>query len=267
MKEITIQILEKVYTLYNKREYVHPDPLEFLFAYENIRDREIAAIIASSLAYGRVAQILKSVYAVLSPMNGRPADFLLSHTKREIGKIYSGFKHRFTTDIELSDFLCGIKSVIAEYGSLESCMFEEAKAEQETLAYALTAFTKKLNALSKSNRSSLLPDPSRKSACKRLYLFLRWLIRKDDVDPGGWNPVYASKLIVPLDTHMFHFGSFYGFTSRKSPDIETAKEITFGFKRLCPHDPVKFDFALTRFGIRNDLNWSILDKLLEERNA
>ena len=114
-----------------------------------------------------------------------------------------------------------------------------------------------------ADKSSLLPDPSRGSAVKRLNLYLRWMVRKDDVDPGGWEDVPASKLIVPLDTHMYHFGQCYGFTCRKSADLKTAIEITRGFRQLNPEDPVKYDFAITRFGIRNELCWDDLDSMCE----
>ena len=261
-KKISFEILERVYQQYNKRELVHPDPLEFLFAYKNIQDREIVGLVASSLAYGRVAQILKSVNIVLMPMEGSPADFILSHSKNDFEKIYSGFKHRFTTSEDLVNFLCGIKFVVSEYGSLENCMAMGLDPADETLSEALNLFVEKLKLPAKIKTSSLLPNPSLSSACKRLYLFLRWMIRSDEVDPGGWHGISAAKLIVPLDTHMFHFGTFYGFTSRKSADAAAAKEITAGFKSLCPDDPVKYDFALTRFGIRNDLNWGMLDELL-----
>ncbi|MDR3237656.1 MAG: TIGR02757 family protein [Spirochaetia bacterium] len=264
MKKISREILDSVYNSYNKRELVSPDPLEFLFAYKHKKDREIAGLIAASLAYGRVAQILKSVSSVLSPMGASPYSFIDSHAKKDFKKIFSGFKHRFTTDSELADFLHGIKITLSEYGSLEACFDDGYKNTHETVHEALTGFAAKLKKPSGSNKSSLLPDPALKSACKRLHLFLRWMIRSDEVDPGGWKNSYTPKLIVPLDTHMYHFGKFYGFTSRAGADILTALEITSGFRRLCPDDPVKYDFALTRFGRRNELNWEILDGIMND---
>ena len=264
MKNITIETLENVYRQYNKRGLISPDPLEFLFAYKNKNDREITALIASSLAYGRVSQILKSISHVLHVMGNSPYEFIKTNDMQYFLSSFAGFKHRFTTGEELADFLHAIKQVIAKYGSLEKCFNVGYNPEHETIHEALTAFVAKLRAESSYPKNSLLPNPALGSACKRLNLFLRWMVRSDDVDPGGWNKKFASKLIVPLDTHMFHFGRSYGFTARKNADLTAAKEITAAFRKLCPHDPVKFDFAITRFGIRHELNWNDLDKIVNE---
>ena len=93
--------------------------------------------------------------------------------------------------------------------------------------------------------------------------FLRWMVRKDDVDPGCWTGVDRSRLIVPLDRHMHHSGWLLGFTRRKSADLKTALEITEGFRKLNEDDPVKYDFCLTRFGIRRELDMETLEKMVE----
>ncbi|MCD6487215.1 MAG: TIGR02757 family protein, partial [Syntrophobacterales bacterium] len=100
--------------------------------------------------------------------------------------------------------------------------------------------------------NSLLPSPAKGSACKRLNLFLRWMVRHDDVDPGGWDDISSSKLIIPLDTHMHRICLALGITKRKQADMKTALEITRSFQVMAPHDPVRYDFALTRLGIRKD---------------
>jgi uncharacterized protein (TIGR02757 family) len=102
--------------------------------------------------------------------------------------------------------------------------------------------------------SHLLPRASKGSACKRLALFIRWMARRDDVDPGGWNSVAPRDIIVPLDTHMFRIATGLGFVKRRSADGTAAEEATDGFRAFCPSDPVKYDFALTRFGIRTGMS-------------
>jgi uncharacterized protein (TIGR02757 family) len=104
----------------------------------------------------------------------------------------------------------------------------------------------------------LIPTPDRGSACKRLNLFLRWMVRRDDVDPGGWDGVPPSKLVVPLDIHMHRIALTLGLTERKQADLRTAIEITEAFRKLSPSDPVRYDFVLTRFGIRKDLDQAAL---------
>jgi uncharacterized protein (TIGR02757 family) len=167
-------------------------------------------------------------------------------------KIFSGFKHRFTTAEDLINLLGGIRSVCERYGSIHTCFREGHGEQHETVHEALCFLVDQLRRKDGRKSNSLLPLPERGSACKRLHLFLRWMVRKDDVDPGGWHDVSPSKLIVPLDTHMHRICSRLGMTARKQGDLKTAMEITRAFRRLVPEDPVKYDFVLTRLGIRND---------------
>jgi len=240
--------LDSVYRKYNRRIYVHPDPVEFLFDYESLRNREITGLIASSLAYGRVTQILKSVRSVLEKMDS-PSDFLAGARRETLRRKFSSFRHRFTSGEEMAAMLWGAKNIIDEYGSLGACFTESFSQQDENVLPALEHFTKALRDAAGSSIKSLVPVPSRGSACKRLNLYLRWMVRRDDVDPGGWTGIKTSHLIVPLDTHMHRIGRALGLTDRNCADMRTAIEITRGFGRYCPMDPVKYDFALTRIGI------------------
>ncbi len=255
MSNITKKKLDKLYNKYNRQKYVHPDPLEFLYDYNDINDREITGLIASSLAYGRVAQILKSVSIVLDKMAPAPSLYLKNATSKSLRQDFSGFTHRFATGEKLSNMLLGVKKIIIKYGSLYECFLEGRNEDHETILPTLNSFSKKIISNCSKSPDHLIPLPERGSACKRLNLFLRWMVRKDDVDPGGWDNVPVSKLIIPLDTHMHKIGIKLGLTSRKQADMRTALEITEGFKKIVPGDPVKFDFALTRLGIRDDTDF------------
>lgn len=250
--------LEGLYVFYNSRRWVHPDPLEFLYGYNHLKDREVAGFIASSLAYGRVAQIHKSVSCVLKKMGPSPHDFLLSATASSLLEIYSDFKHRFTTGEELAQMLIGVKSVIQRYGSLYNCFLSGFNSNQANVFGGLSFLLNELRATLKCTKNSLLPLPERGSACKRLHLFLRWMVREDNVDPGGWNKVSPAKLCVPLDTHMHRICLLLGLTGRKNVDMKTSLEITNAFQSIEPDDPVRYDFALTRLGIRKDADPTIL---------
>jgi uncharacterized protein (TIGR02757 family) len=247
-------ILEALYSVYNHRKFVHPDPLEFLYSYPDLRDREIVALIASCLAYGRVIQILRSVASVMERMRPSPYLFLMNASFKQILASFSGFKHRFTDEDDLSSMLWAARLAVEQYGSLQRCFVAELKEDDETVLPALTAFVKALSLKLPRGLDGFLPTPSKGSACKRLHLFLRWMVRRDEVDPGGWDLVPASKLIVPLDTHMHRIGLLLHLTARKQADLQTAMEITNAFRKVSPQDPVKYDFALTRLGIRNDLS-------------
>ncbi|MBN2568310.1 MAG: TIGR02757 family protein [Deltaproteobacteria bacterium] len=249
------EYLDNIYNKYNKRFFVCPDPLQFLYYYDDILDREIVGFIASSLAYGRVAQIIKSIASVLDRMAPSPRSFLEKTSVCVMRDIFSSFRHRFTDGKELSELLTGIKCVITEHGSLNQCFKKIFLHHDGTLLPALSLFVEELRGTSTGEYNSLLPSPSKGSACKRLNLFLRWMVRKDEVDPGGWTGLSPAILIVPLDTHMHRIGRKLGFTERGQADMKTALDITRSFREMCPEDPVRYDFALTRLGIRSDISY------------
>ncbi len=261
-------LFDALYDTYNKKEFVHPDPLEFLFDYPDLPDREIVGIIASSLAYGRVEQILKSVSSVLNIMNRSPYLFITETSEQSILERFAGFKHRFTTGEELALMLIGIKQVLEKYATIKNCFVSCYHKDDKTFLKPLTFLVDQLTVKLVGGANSLLPSPCRKSACKRLYLFLRWMIRHDHVDPGGWHDLPQSKLIIPLDVHMHRISRALGLTSRKQADMKTAVEITQGFKKISPNDPVRYDFALTRLGIRKDTDLAeFLNKLTGSKVA
>ncbi len=245
------EVLEELYRKYNRREFVYPDPLIFLYDYENPADREIAGIIASGLAYGNVKQILASVSKVLTEMGPAPRDFLDNTSEAELKRIYRGFKHRWTTGDDVASLLAGVKSAVTEHGSLRACFAACMNGDRGDVLSALDKYVAEINSAS-GDGCGILPIPSRGSACKRLLLYLRWMVREDDVDPGGWSEVSPRNLIVPLDRHMYSISRALGITSRNQADMKTALEITDFFRRLAPEDPVRYDFALTRLGIRDD---------------
>jgi uncharacterized protein (TIGR02757 family) len=257
IQKILKKRIHTLYSQYNKREYVHPDPLEFLYLYKEIRDREIVGLIASSLAYGRVKQILKSVSFVLDKMNPSPYVFIINSSYGSFCKAFEGFTHRFATGDHLAALFWGIKNVIARYGSLNECFACGLSPDDDTVIPAMIFFTGQLIA-GKRKPGHLVPLPEKGSACKRMNLFLRWMVRKDRVDPGGWQHVPLSKLVIPLDTHMHNISLKLGLTEKKQANMKTALEITSGFKQLVPDDPVKYDFVLTRLGIRDDMDIKLI---------
>ncbi len=246
--------LDALYVKYNQREFVSPDPLQFLYDYPDVREREVAALIASSLAFGRVAQIVRSVGIVLQRLGPSPRAFLKAAAPESIRTMFGDFIHRFVTGADLAEMLLAVKRVIRRYGSLYACFLSGVNADDETVLPALAAFVRELSAETDGRRNYLLPAPERGSACKRLNLFLRWMVRKDDVDPGGWHGISPSMLIIPLDVHMHRICRAFGLTARKGADMRTAVEITDAFREIAPEDPARYDFCLTRPGIRDDID-------------
>jgi len=242
--------LEKTYREMNRPEFIHPDPLEFVWRYQSRADREIVGLIAACLAYGNVTQILKSVEKVLSTMGASPAVWLLATRPETVKKTFLAFKHRFTTGPEMAVFLLNIKRALEKHGSLESLFLKGYDKDEPTVENAIYKFVDNFNVLGCA--PSLTPCPEHKSSFKRINLYLRWMVRKDAVDPGVWKGVSPSKLIIPLDTHMRQVSMRMGITRRKDTSMKTASEITAYFRRIEPGDPVKYDFALTRAGIRGN---------------
>ncbi|MBU4485083.1 TIGR02757 family protein [bacterium] len=255
MPKFNRHTLDNLYHRYNKRELIHPDPLEFLHKYDSNEDLEVVGLIASSLAYGRVLQILKSASFVLDKLGGSPKEFLLNTKDQYLHEMFVGFKHRFTTDYDIVQLLINVKNNIQRHGSLNKCFLHGYNDGDENVIPAMIKF---VEAFAGNEKVYLLPHPERGSACKRLNLYLRWMVRSDDVDPGCWSGIPKSKLIVPLDTHMHKISLKFGLTNRKQANLKTAIEVSSNFARINPDDPIKYDFALTRFGIRDDMALSDL---------
>ena len=237
--------LEGMYYVYARRELVYPDPLYFLYRYNDIRDREIVALIVSSLAYGRVSQIMKSCEKVLAFIGDKPYEFLMKYDAT--AQVLPNFKHRFTTSSDISSLLLNISSVLHSFGSLQS-LLSLSLSHSLSLFHALHSFSSLLNPSSSS--FPLVPSPLNGSPCKRLFLFLRWLTRSDHIDTGGWSVLSPDQLIIPLDTHMFRISRLLGLTSASSHSLHSAITITRAFSSINPTDPVKYDFSLSRLGIR-----------------
>ena len=244
------KFLEQTYNRYNKPEFIHPDPLEFVWRYNRSSDREVAGLIAGCLAYGNVTQILKSVEKVLGPLGPSPAAWLKRNPPAAVKKTFCTFKHRFTTGAELAVFLLNIKRALEVHGSLEKLFLKGYDKDQTTLETAIYKFIDSFNATGCA--PSLTPCPEHKSSFKRINLFLRWMVRKDAVDPGVWAGIPPSKLLIPLDTHMRQVSMGMGITKRKDTSMKTAAEITAYFRKIEPGDPVKYDLSLTRAGIRKN---------------
>lgn len=239
-----------LYRKYNRRGLISPDPLEFLYRWDNVQDREIAALLGACFAYGNVKAILNNLNGIFARMSS-PRAYVLACTPGRLAKDFKNFKYRFTTADELCRFLLAVQKTLKKYGSLEACFLSGLSKKDDSAANALKHFCRCLRAYGPVG--TLVPDPDKNSALKRMNLFLRWMVRRDEVDPGGWG-VCARLLIVPLDVHMHRCARALGLTQRNCADMRTALEITRALARFCPEDPVKYDFCITRFGIRPDMD-------------
>jgi uncharacterized protein (TIGR02757 family) len=222
-----------------------------------------------------VAQILTSIGRVMDVFeDDGPRAWLIAATPRQVRARLSGFTHRFTTGHEMSSLLLAVKRAIEEQGSLCALFIAGMDRREETHLPALARFVDQVRrrAGGAAECPSLLSSPEDGSACKRLNLYLRWMIRRDAVDPGPWavrtgggEGIPAAGLVVPLDTHMFRIGRGLGFTARRQPNLVTALDMTRALRRYAPRDPVRYDFSLTRLGINPACRDEDMDDLLKGR--
>jgi len=254
-------ILERLYRKYNRRGLIKPDPLQFVYNYTEPADQEIVGFLAADLAYGRVEQIERSLKNLFGRMGESPYKFVLNFSETQRKKLRS-FKHRFTTGDDISDLLSVLRRVLRRYGSIEAFFIEGYRANDENIVPALARFCDQLCAMHARNNGGtvttglkyLLASPARGSASKRLNLFLRWMVRVDDVDVGLWKGVDKSKLVVPIDVHMGRLCRILGLFEHRTVSLSGALRITESFAKIEPDDPAKYDFALSRIGILEDCN-------------
>ena len=239
------------------RTTISPDPQEFPHRFKSPPDIEIAAFIASVFAYGSVTQILNTLEKVFEVMDNDPANFVLEYKLKKEGKLFKNLKHRFYTGEDIASLFTGLSKIYNVYGSLNYLFLLYYFEKAENIKGALSFFSRNLTSIvsKEGNRQSdgikfMFPDPLKGSACKRQNLFLRWMIRNDELDFGLWKEIPASKLIVPVDTHIAQISKYLKLTKRKNVSWQMAEEITNNLKKFDPNDPVKYDFALCHVGMR-----------------
>jgi len=244
--------LEGLFRRYHRPELIPPDPLQVLRRYADPADREIVGLVAALLAYGNVKAILGGVEGVLERLGERPARYLCEHGPAALGRRFEGFRYRVTSAADLTGLLVGARGLIRRHGSLDAALGACLAAADDGLLPGLGRWADALTASAGRPLHHLLPHPGRGSACKRLMLYLRWMVRRDAIDPGGWTSVSPARLIAPVDTHMHQVALALGWTRRRQANLATALEVTAALRGACPADPIRYDFALTRPGIRRE---------------
>lgn len=243
-------------------QHLANDPLSFCHHYPDPADREVAAIIASAFAYGNVAIILRTLGLIFVELGPSPRRYVEQFDPEKGLRTFSGFKHRFNDGRDLCALLWAIRLMLEKSGSVEAFFLRGHEDAAEDVTEALNCYSAAV--LSQDYRPVfgasvipadsyfpfLFPSPRSGSACKRLCMFLRWMVRPDDgIDLGLWRGVSAARLVIPVDTHIQRISGYLGFTRRKSADWRMAREITAALRRLDPDDPVKYDFSLAHLGI------------------
>ncbi|HEV7922992.1 MAG TPA: TIGR02757 family protein [Thermoanaerobaculia bacterium] len=227
---------------------IEPDPLQLVHRFSDPLDQEVAGLIAAAFAYGRAETIVSNIGTVLARMKPSPHRYLVGFDRTEATRRFAGFAHRFHKTPDLVALLSRLSSAIASHGSLGSLFRSAYDSADPDIGPSLTRFVTALRDGSPA-LSYLLTSPADGSACKRMNLYLRWMVRRTSPDLGLWTFVDPSKLVMPVDTHIHRIATFLGLNTRKTADWKAARGITDRLATFDASDPIRYDFALCRLGI------------------
>lgn len=240
---------------YFDRTQISPDPIELPHKFTNPLDIEISAFISSVFAYGNVKQIINSLERIHTIMNWEPRKFVVNYSARMQSKLFDKIKHRFYSVNDIQNFFVGLNRAYKTHGSLKN-LFLAGNDGKFDLKTSISDFSQQMIKHCSGELKPTLgivfmfPDPQKGSACKRMNLFLRWMVRKDELDFGLWSEIPASKLIIPVDVHVARICKQLKLTNKKNVSWKMAEEITNQLKKFDPYDPVKYDFAICHIGMR-----------------
>lgn len=244
------EFLDSKVTQYNQPGFIKNDPIAIPHLFKKKQDIEIAAFFAAILAWGQRVTIINKSRELLALMDNSPHDFLLHHKLDDL-KPFERFKHRTFNGTDALYFVEFLSQFYKKHGSLEEGFL--VNGTNETVEQNLIAFHRLFFSLPDfpDRTKKHVSTPERKSACKRINMFLRWMVRKDNhgVDFGIWNKISPSQLICPCDLHVERVARKLKLIKGKQMNWETALELTSNLRLLDPHDPVKYDFALFGLGI------------------
>jgi len=257
--------LDRLYEDFNRVDSPD-DPVKLVRRYEDLADREIAGFCAAALAFGRVASVLAAVESVLAVMGRSPSRFVREFDVRNDALRFEGLVHRWTRSEDLVALVLVLRHLAGTHGSLERAFADGLAPSDIDVGRAIETFSERALAVdvsaayrgrpSRPGVAYFFTKPSGGSACKRLNLFLRWMVRRDAVDPGGWTAVSPAQLVVPLDTHVIRVGQCLRLTRYRSPGWRMAADITASLRKIDPADPVRYDFSLCHLGMMNACGFS-----------
>ncbi|MBK7630475.1 MAG: TIGR02757 family protein [Ignavibacteriales bacterium] len=239
------------------RTKLEPDPLQFLYMFKDERDIEVVGLITSIFAYGNVKQIENTLKKFILIFNGKPYLFIKNFSVENDLKKLAGMKHRFYTEDDIIKLFLILSKEIKKYKSIKQIFLQGYNISDDNVKNAISNFS---NHYLKSFEQSfgkisnglkfMFPLPEKGSACKRINLYLRWMVRNDQLDFGLWNEIPTSKLIIPVDTHVARISKSLKLTKSRIANWKMAEEITQNLKKFDAVDPIKYDFAICHIGIR-----------------
>ncbi len=239
---------------FNQADFIKDDPIQIPHQFSVLQDIEIMAFWVAMLAWGQRKTIINKSNELINLMDGAPYDFIKNHKEKD-RKRFLEFKHRTFQATDTLYFLEFFQHYYQKNESLENAFAQHLSPDARTAEAALVGFHEFFFSLENAPQRTRkhVSTPARKSTCKRLNMFLRWMVRQDDkgVDFGLWTKIKAAQLLIPLDVHVDRVARHYGLIDRKQRDWKTVLELTGNLRLLDKNDPVKYDFALFGLGVLN----------------
>lgn len=248
-------LLDEWHLKYNRPEFITDDPLSIPHLFSKAQDREISGLFAALLAWGQRKTIINNCLRLMEGMDHAPHDFILNHEESDRAR-FEKFVHRTFQYPDLLYFLEFLQHWYRNHASLEDAFLTDKNYEAGHMGPGLVQFNDTFFSMPHLPRTQKhLQTPARGSACKRLNLYLRWMVRNDGrgVDLGIWKRIDPALLLCPLDVHVHRAATELGLLNRKQADWTSTLELTARLKKFCPEDPVKYDFAL--FGMSIEKNF------------
>ena len=242
------EFLDQKHNEFNTPHFIEKDPISVPHQFSRKEDIEIAGFLAATISWGNRASIVKDAVKLLAMMDCTPYEFILQATPSDL-KPFKAFYHRTFNGDDCTFFIRSLSNIYLNHGGLEKCFSE---LHEQGARLTISNFRKIFLETSHLKRSEKhISDPLKGSSAKRLLMFLRWMIRRDNcgVDFGIWQKSDPSKLICPLDIHVGNVARKLGLLNRKTNDWQAAEELTENLRKFDPDDPVKYDFALFGLGI------------------
>lgn len=265
--------LQELFSNYNRLSFLSSDPLSVVHRYDDPQDQEVVAFIAALFSYGNAKMIIKAVTQVLAPMGRSPYKYILNYKGEAL---WSGFSYRFHKEGHLQCLFLALSTLLNKWGTLERIFLAQDGHEECTLdkkqgrvyealnrgtARFRDQFSKLDDAWPQGQSKDLsrglkflINTPKEGGACKRLLMYFRWMVRKDELDLGLWKGLGTEELLIPLDTHVARISYYIGLRSAaldRAPNWAMVEEVTNGLRAVDPTDPIRFDFAISRLGILN----------------
>jgi len=250
IQDIKLSLDEKV-KLYNNAHFIEKDPVSIPHLFDLKEDIEIAGFFAATFAWGQRATSINKAKELMKWMDYSPYEYITQGNEKDFEKL-NNFKHRTFNGADCIFFIRSLQNIYHHHGGLEKVFNYGLETGKSDMMQAIIHFRKKFLEYPHESRSAKhLPDPGRGSSAKRINLFLRWMVRKDEcgVDFGIWNSIRPSDLFCPLDVHSGRTARNLGLLYRKQNDWKAVEELTLNLRQLDPVDPVKYDFALFGLGI------------------